>query len=398
MDTTNCACWFDAADPTTLTLLGSNVLQWRSKIGSNRVLQTDSVIGHIPPEYIQSSRAVYFDNGITQDGSSYPGVQSLRTLSTFDVSFGDASVYIVANLLEGLSTGLNMGFGITNPSIGGYIFHLNREGPSQFRTIDSQFGGSMDYSSNTLPVFSSFVTSWTGGFTDPTTFQQEFYVNSALQTSKTSTYSSSFPSSIPVFVGISGGSQTIFGGQTFTGYIHEVLYYTVKHTPAQRQAIETYLANKWLVKPQVQQSFLLYQYLPVTPIPVAAEGVGQVDLFIDPDTLPPGLQFDANTITGAPTQLGTTTVIVYARDDRGTTTLTLTFTVLVPRILKKQDGAGAYTSLLRQYTEVNAAQNSVNNLVYPNQEQKLGVFMAPDAPSVTKDVVPPNCFNPNSCP
>lgn len=397
MDTTNCACWFDAADPTTLTLLGSNVLQWRSKVGSNRVLQPDIVISNAPPEYIQSSRAVYFDNGPEQDSSVYPGVQGLVTSSFFDVSSANTSVYIVANLLDGLSTNYNIGFGISTARTPSFFYgiHLNREDPDGQRNIESTFGGSMAYSSNALPVFSPFVSSWTAGFTAPTTFQQEFYVNSVLQASKTNTATPTSPLT-PVFVGMS--SSSITGNRTFTGYIHEVLYYTVKHTPAQRQAIETYLANKWLVRPQVQQSFLLYQYLPVTPIPVAAEGVGQVDLFIDPDTLPPGLQFDANTITGAPTQLGTTTVIVYARDDRGTTTLPLTFTVLVPRILKKQDGAGAYTSLLRQYTEVNAAQNSVNNLVYPNQEQKLGVFMAPDAPSVTKDVVPPNCFNPNSCP
>jgi hypothetical protein len=73
---------------------------------------------------------------------------------------------------------------------------------------------------------------------------------------------------------------------------------------------------------------------------------------------------------------------MYAKDDNGITAFTLTFTVNVPRIIRKQDGAGAYTSLLRQYTEVLGAQNARDNRALPAQETKLGEFMSPYAPDV----------------
>jgi hypothetical protein len=85
--------------------------------------------------------------------------------------------------------------------------------------------------------------------------------------------------------------------------------------------------------------------------------------------------------------IGNNSITIYARDDVGTSVFTLMTTTVVPRIVKKQDTAGAYTSLVRQYTEVNAALNSVNNIVYPTQEQKLGTFMAPEAPDTTKDAI-----------
>lgn len=144
---------------------------------------------------------------------------------------------------------------------------------------------------------------------------------------------------------------------------------------------------------------LFYQYLPITPIQIQASGTGQIYYFLESADLPRGLSFDplTATISGTSVVLGDNPIRIYARDDNGTSVFTLYTTTVVPRIVKKQESAGAYTSLVRQYTEVNAAQSAVNNLVYPNQEQKLGEFMAPNAPDVVKDKVDPKCFNPDSC-
>jgi hypothetical protein len=107
-------------------------------------------------------------------------------------------------------------------------------------------------------------------------------------------------------------------------------------------------------------SFLLYQYVPMSLV-LSATGVGaNIYFFISADELPPGLRFNplTKTISGKPASQGFYSTRVFAKDDNGVTLLTLSFTVNVPRVIRKQDGAGAYTSLLRQYTEVLAAQNA----------------------------------------
>lgn len=130
-------------------------------------------------------------------------------------------------------------------------------------------------------------------------------------------------------------------------------------------------------------SFSLYQYVPVSLV-FSATGSGSVYFFIDADELPPGLRFNplTNTLSGKPAAQGYYVTRVFAKDSNGVTLLTLNFTVNIPRIIRKQDGAGAYTSLLRQYTEVLSAQNARDNRALPTQERRLGEFMAPPAPDV----------------
>lgn len=131
-------------------------------------------------------------------------------------------------------------------------------------------------------------------------------------------------------------------------------------------------------------SFFVYQYIPVS-IPLAATGTGgTIYFFIAGDDLPPGLTFNplTNTITGKPALAGNFATRVYAKDSNGTTLTMFSFTVNVPRVVRKQDGAGAYTYLLRQYTEVLATQNARDNRALPSQERMLGEFMSPAGPDV----------------
>lgn len=128
-------------------------------------------------------------------------------------------------------------------------------------------------------------------------------------------------------------------------------------------------------------AFLLYQYVPMSLV-LSATGTNY--FFIRADELPPGLRFNplTKTISGKPASQGFYRTRVFAKDDNGVTLLTLNFTVNTPRVIRKQDGAGAYTSLLRQYTEVLGAQNARDNRVLPSQERRLGEFMSPEAPNV----------------
>jgi hypothetical protein len=84
---------------------------------------------------------------------------------------------------------------------------------------------------------------------------------------------------------------------------------------------------------------------------------------------------------------GTQSFTVYAKNS-GITAFTVTLIVEVPRVIRKQTSAGAYTSLVRQYTEVNAAQNARDTRALPSESRTLGEFASPYPPSV---VTPSNC-------
>ena len=133
-------------------------------------------------------------------------------------------------------------------------------------------------------------------------------------------------------------------------------------------------------------TLLLYQYVPVS-IRVSADDPAAL-FFIADEDLPPGLEFNPLTgfITGKPAQPGTYTTPIYAKNSSGVTLKTIQSTVLVPRVIRKQDGAGAYTSLLKQYTEVLAAQTGRDNRVLPTRA--LGEFMSPVPAAVTTAYFP----------
>jgi len=142
-----------------------------------------------------------------------------------------------------------------------------------------------------------------------------------------------------------------------------------------------------------QRDFIVYQYIPITPITVSATGTN-TRIFIRDEDLPVGLTFNTLTgvISGRPIELGERQrVPVYARDATGITVLILTFTVQVPRITRQQISAAAYTSLVQQYTIVNSAQNARDSRVYPEQLRTLGEFMSPGGTNVTTQDSNPNC-------
>lgn len=140
-----------------------------------------------------------------------------------------------------------------------------------------------------------------------------------------------------------------------------------------------------------QTSLIFYQYMQITPIVLNATGTGQVYYFIETADLPIGITFDptTRTISGAPMRLGENTIHVYAKDDTGITRLILYTNTIIPSIVRNQTSAGAYTSLIRQYTEVNAAQNARDRRVLPNETKKLGEFQSPyKLDAVTPDICP----------
>lgn len=154
------------------------------------------------------------------------------------------------------------------------------------------------------------------------------------------------------------------------------------------------LGNGPVFTSPLSTDYVFYQYVPISPIELQVAGTGDIYFFIETAELPRGLSFDPLTakITGSPVLLGDKSFTIYARDDNGTTQLTLQTTTIIPRIIKQQSGAGAYTSLVRQYTEVNAAQGGRDTRVFPAQQTRLGEFTAP-----VPDVVTSAVFSSNKC-
>jgi hypothetical protein len=146
-------------------------------------------------------------------------------------------------------------------------------------------------------------------------------------------------------------------------------------------------------------SFLNYQYIPITPIQLTATGTGTIYFFVEAADLPAGLTFNplTNQIIGTSVQIGQDSVQIILKDNLGTSVYTLSFTTVIPRVVRKQDGAGAYTSLLRQYTEVLGAQGARDNRALPSQERRLGEFMSPEGPDVVTQTVDPTCFSTSNC-
>ena len=133
-----------------------------------------------------------------------------------------------------------------------------------------------------------------------------------------------------------------------------------------------------------QTNYTFYQYMPIPTITFTAVGTGTVYLFVNSASLPTGLTWNpyTGTIQGKTVNVGTYTFTVYAKDNVGVTALTISVTTIIPRVIRQQTSAGAYTYLVKQYTEVNAAQNARDSRVTPNQDVPLGKFMSPPAPDV----------------
>jgi hypothetical protein len=148
-----------------------------------------------------------------------------------------------------------------------------------------------------------------------------------------------------------------------------------------------------IVSSPSSKSFLLYQYVPISIQFGTTGGIGNVYFFVSDSDLPPGLEFNplTNILSGNSVNLGNASTVMYVQDSSGITIETLNFTTIVPRVVRRQDGAAAYTSLLKQYTEVLAAQSGRDQRMLPNQEVRLGEFMSPVPPTVITKTFTSDC-------
>ena len=169
---------------------------------------------------------------------------------------------------------------------------------------------------------------------------------------------------------------------TLTGY-NEPQYVRTGNPTQARIDFTTAVGGPIFTSP-TQTSFLFYQYMPITPITFSAIGSGNVYFFLQTEDLPVGLVWDpyTATITGKSVELGKASFTVYAKDASGVSSIFVQTETIIPRVIRQQTSAGAYTYLLKQYTEVLGAQASRDKKALPDEDSALGKFMAPPAPDV----------------
>lgn len=139
----------------------------------------------------------------------------------------------------------------------------------------------------------------------------------------------------------------------------------------------------------------LFQYVPYS-IPVQVTGTSSFIYYYAMD-LPVGFTFTldsdgvAAALTGiSPSNNTSSLVTVYAKTASGSPVrTTFTLNTILPFFVNPQSGAGAYTSLLRNDVEANAAQNARDNKTFPQVDSLAGPLMGPRAPDV---VTAPNCM------
>ena len=396
----NCLLWLDGNDTNTMTFNGRRVASWASKGLCNITLtprgqQYTGTIG--APLYVASSRAVYFDNGDYQSSDTFPDSSGLQMCNA-NVNWPDSfakTVYAVVNILNGTTTIYNSVFQIENTTTSRISYYMYVTGPSNtgYQFMRNGYNGvssNLSYGSNIQPYTTTILTHRSDYVNNDA---QQIYLNGTLINSAAISRSQ-----LGLDASVNRMSVGAGFGNTYTGYLHELLYYNAYHTEQQRQQVEAYLTTKWKPTIQLKTYFPLYQYIPIDTIHVAAEGKGPTFLFIQPTDLPVGLTYNPLTqdISGKSVRAGSESTTVYAVDDAGTTTLQLDFQTDFPTLQRKFGTAANYTSYIRQYVTANAAQNARDRFVL-TEDVGLGAFTAPYPPDVITQTVDPKCYSTSNC-
>jgi hypothetical protein len=225
-DIGGCQLWLDAADRSTFTLSGLNILQWNDKSGLG---QNATAVGTIPlsssingistPRYSLNTNT-YFSGTSINTGSTLSAfavyvqnnnstannrIVSLGTLGTLDW-----------NNISSIAAILMLG---TN-----FVSYRNS---SQLGSIAGTFG---------VPSLSSSIS--TGQF-------NTFYLNGTAGTTVASSGNFNYST---YFIGSTVGEQNV---TALSGTIGEVILYNTALTDPQRQQVEGYLAQKWGLQPNL---------------------------------------------------------------------------------------------------------------------------------------------------
>jgi hypothetical protein len=156
---------------------------------------------------------------------------------------------------------------------------------------------------------------------------------------------------------------------------------------------DSFVGNSTAFQLPTKTDITLFQYCGVD-IPVQVTPTSNY-IYYYASNLPRGLRLaldptgSSADISGVPSlftsQSETSTLYARIPSENAGAELPIQFRVILPYVMKKQDGASGYTAWLRHYVNVNGAQNARDSVVFPTQVQPLGQFTSPPAPSVVTD-------------
>jgi sugar lactone lactonase YvrE len=143
-----------------------------------------------------------------------------------------------------------------------------------------------------------------------------------------------------------------------------------------------------------ETDFVLYQYVPYS---ISARAVGVSGfIYYYATGVPIGFQFVSDsvgyraTLSGISPSNGSAVVTLYAKTASSSlATLKINLRTVIPYFVNPQSGAAAYTAILRDQVDANAAQNARDKSTFPQVDSLAGPFMAPRAPDV---ITQSNCF------
>ena len=144
----------------------------------------------------------------------------------------------------------------------------------------------------------------------------------------------------------------------------------------------------------IHSNCMLYQYVPYT-FPVQVTGASGF-IYYYAENLPIGFQLELDstgtsaTLSGISPNNGSINVTIYARTaTSAAVAYVINLITVIPYFVNPQSGAAAYTAILREHVEADAAQNARDNQTFPQVGSLAGPFMAPHAPDV---ITTSNCF------
>jgi hypothetical protein len=254
--------------------------------------------------------------------------------------------------------------------------------------------------------FSRDLTSWTGGFGsgDAVTENGVTWLSGGSSGWRGQRW---FYSPDPPYSNVPGSTDIITPTVDICASVYlKRLYADVTSNPATTATMFIpYDASGIAFTSPTQTQYTNWQFVPISTIDVTATNpVPGNFLYYYASGLPRGLTLTpdgagvAATITGTPSQFSDAfqRVVLYAAlspggGGGGVAALPLSMRTILPTVQKQQTSAGAWTSLVRQYTVVNAAENSINGRTLPATEPPLGEFTRPYPPDEVSVLPCPKC-------
>ena len=252
LDVDGLSLWLDATDPATLTLSGSNVTQWRDKSGSDHAFSNHVGTTTLASNVQSGQNAVYFNGASSLNNTTL--VFPSAAYSVFIVAYQEALVTTGGNyarLLNGGGAGTDARF---------FLGVLG----SNYATFTGTTGGWNEVNANS-PATSIFQQ-WSLLGVTVSGSNLIPYVSGVAQTLKTT-------GTTGAFTGLSiGGAQSGGSPQLWVGHVGELLVYSNVLSTAQRQQVETYLAEKWGLRGRMGGTPHPFRFGPAVVLPTSIPG------------------------------------------------------------------------------------------------------------------------------